>query len=40
VVAHSYGGMVVAEAADGLDQLLLIDSYLPLPRREPCDHRR
>jgi pimeloyl-ACP methyl ester carboxylesterase len=33
-VAHSYGGMVVAEAADGLDQierLLLIDSYLPLP---------
>lgn len=34
VVAHSYGGMVVAEAADGVDQverLLLIASFLPMP---------
>jgi pimeloyl-ACP methyl ester carboxylesterase len=32
VVAHSYGGIVVAEAADGVDavrHLLLVSSYLP-----------
>jgi pimeloyl-ACP methyl ester carboxylesterase len=34
VVAHSYGGMVVAEAAHGLDhveRLLFVGSFLPLP---------
>ena len=34
VVAHSYGGIVVAEAAAGIDSvrhLLLISSYLPEP---------
>ncbi len=34
VVAHSYGGMVTAEAADGVEavrQLVLIASYLPEP---------
>ncbi len=34
VVAHSYGGIVAAEAADGLDtvrHLLLVSSYLPEP---------
>ena len=34
VVAHSYGGMVVAEAAAGLDHvtgLLAVASFLPLP---------
>jgi pimeloyl-ACP methyl ester carboxylesterase len=34
VVAHSYGGIVVAEAAEGIDtvrHLLLISSYLPEP---------
>jgi pimeloyl-ACP methyl ester carboxylesterase len=40
VVAHSYGGIVTAEAASGLDtvrHLLLISSYLPEPGQGLAD---